>query len=164
MNKLRGLLAEPNPYFVLAVAVILPGMGHVLVGQPKTWLHHADVHDPDGDDHLAFDDASAKPSRPARGRPLCLRGVHSRGLSTGEATTGRCGSDIGYGISKGIRASELFQIRVDASCGRSDVPRRIFRKSRQAPKILTPSLTKTARSSTKTAVLREANYLYGLQT
>ncbi len=35
MNKLRGLLAEPNPYFVLAVAVILPGMGHVLVGQPK---------------------------------------------------------------------------------------------------------------------------------
>ncbi|MEJ0052419.1 MAG: hypothetical protein WDN02_14640 [Methylovirgula sp.] len=35
MNKLRGLLGEPNPYFVLAVAVILPGMGHVLVGQQK---------------------------------------------------------------------------------------------------------------------------------
>ncbi len=35
MSKLRALLADPNPYFVLAVAVILPGMGHVLVGQPK---------------------------------------------------------------------------------------------------------------------------------
>ncbi len=35
MNKLRALLADPNPYFVLAVAVILPGMGYVLVGRPK---------------------------------------------------------------------------------------------------------------------------------
>jgi hypothetical protein len=35
MNKLRALFADPNPYFVLAVAIILPGMGHVLVGRPK---------------------------------------------------------------------------------------------------------------------------------
>ncbi len=35
MGKLRALLANPNPYFVLAVAIILPGMGHVIVGQPK---------------------------------------------------------------------------------------------------------------------------------
>ena len=35
MSKLRALLADPNPYFVLAAAIILPGMGHVLVGQPK---------------------------------------------------------------------------------------------------------------------------------
>ncbi len=35
MNKLRALFADPNPYFVLAVAIILPGMGHVIVGRPK---------------------------------------------------------------------------------------------------------------------------------
>ncbi len=35
MSKLRALLADPNPYVVLAVAIRLPGMGHVLAGQPK---------------------------------------------------------------------------------------------------------------------------------
>lgn len=35
MDKLRALFVDPNPYFVLAVAIILPGMGHVLTGQPK---------------------------------------------------------------------------------------------------------------------------------
>ncbi|QAY97444.1 hypothetical protein CWB41_16060 [Methylovirgula ligni] len=35
MSKLRALLADPNPYVVLAVAILLPGMGHVLAGQPK---------------------------------------------------------------------------------------------------------------------------------
>ncbi len=35
MSKLRVLLADPNPYVVLAVAILLPGMGHVLAGQPK---------------------------------------------------------------------------------------------------------------------------------
>lgn len=35
MNKLRELFFGAAPYFVLAVAIILPGMGHVLVGQQK---------------------------------------------------------------------------------------------------------------------------------
>ncbi len=35
MNRLRALFADPNPYFVLAVAIILPGMGYVIVGKPK---------------------------------------------------------------------------------------------------------------------------------
>ncbi len=35
MNRLRELFAYPNPYFVLAVAIVLPGMGHALVGQSK---------------------------------------------------------------------------------------------------------------------------------
>jgi len=35
MDRLRAFLAGPNRYFVLAVAIILPGMGHVLAGQPK---------------------------------------------------------------------------------------------------------------------------------
>jgi hypothetical protein len=38
MEKLRALFADPNPYFVLAVAIILPGMGHVIVGRPKRGL------------------------------------------------------------------------------------------------------------------------------
>ena len=35
MDRLRARLADRTPYFVLAVAIILPGIGHVLAGQPK---------------------------------------------------------------------------------------------------------------------------------
>lgn len=39
IEKIRALFADPpNPYLVLAVAIILPGMGHVLVGQPRRGL------------------------------------------------------------------------------------------------------------------------------
>lgn len=39
MGKLRRLLDGPiNPYLVLAVAIVLPGMGHALVGRQRRGL------------------------------------------------------------------------------------------------------------------------------
>jgi hypothetical protein len=36
MEKLRTLFADPpNPYAVLAVAILLPGMGHVMIGEAR---------------------------------------------------------------------------------------------------------------------------------
>jgi hypothetical protein len=39
MEKLKTLFTDPpNPYLVLAVAILLPGMGHVLVGETRRGL------------------------------------------------------------------------------------------------------------------------------
>lgn len=39
MGKLRSIFAEPlNPYLVLAIAVVLPGMGYVICGATRRGL------------------------------------------------------------------------------------------------------------------------------